>query len=513
MITVTLLLYSSFLTPLTSAQSGDETITVNHVVLVDTPPHPEWSWNYSYQTEVNDLQMDVDYIAVILIKRVGDDEWGGLDWWWDDIEGDGDQYNYTFSLQQGCYYINAALYEANDLNADEENAEVWAFDHLDFTVGNTDCEPEPEVDSNYDECLIFLNVTHDYDYSEPIQYSFNITADLSNSCAEPVNYPSTLLLNDTAGVETSPDYHNWRYAIEAGGSYPVSWQVNWSVFIPVGTIVNFEMHPTRDNCLENCSQSQNYSRTLSLALGPIDVNACYGVSNIIHDYDAALNLSSFNLSAELANDCPAGDIHYPQAMLYNDTVGVTSNPPEGSAAIGQSAYMIYSNTSTFTNWQILLDANITNGTTVTFSVQPSCAWYTASYFTQSNYMQDCDITPLDLVDLTIQIGIPDNQSTGNETVDNNTDDDEPTGNGTVENEIGGNETGNNTEDDEPAGNETGDDGTENDTQPTEDDQSEGLPSVGLFGTIVAISVGFVSTTRRMRRESRHGPPEPVLKPT
>ena len=69
------LLLTVLMAPLSSAESGDETITVNHVVLVDTPPHPEWEWNYSYQVEVSDLQMDVNYIAVILYKQTGDDEW------------------------------------------------------------------------------------------------------------------------------------------------------------------------------------------------------------------------------------------------------------------------------------------------------------------------------------------------------------------------------------------------------------------------------------------------------
>ncbi|HIF16175.1 MAG TPA: DUF839 domain-containing protein [Candidatus Poseidoniales archaeon] len=118
---------------------GNETITVNHVVLVDTPPHPEWEWNYSYQVEVSDLQMNVSYIAVILIKQIGDDEWGGLDWWWDDIEGDGDQYDFTFSLQRGCYFINASFYESGDLNSDVENATVLAGTDLDFVVGTGTC--------------------------------------------------------------------------------------------------------------------------------------------------------------------------------------------------------------------------------------------------------------------------------------------------------------------------------------------------------------------------------------
>jgi len=133
------LLLSVLMAPLASADSGDETITVNHVVLVDTPPHKEWSWNYSYQVEVSDLQMDVSYTAVILIKQIGDDEWGGLDWWWDDIESDGDQYDFTFSLQRGCYFINASLYESGDLNSDVENATVLAAADLDFVVGTGTC--------------------------------------------------------------------------------------------------------------------------------------------------------------------------------------------------------------------------------------------------------------------------------------------------------------------------------------------------------------------------------------
>ncbi len=144
------LLLAVLMAPLASAESGNETITVNHVILVDTPPHKEWSWNYSYQVEVSDLQMDVSYTAVILIKQIGDDEWGGLDWWWDDIESDGDQYDFTFSLQRGCYFINASLYESDDLNSDVENATVLAAADLDFVVGTGTfvdgvCSEEVEV--------------------------------------------------------------------------------------------------------------------------------------------------------------------------------------------------------------------------------------------------------------------------------------------------------------------------------------------------------------------------------
>ena len=128
------------------ADSGNENITVNHVTLVDTPPHKEWEWNYSYQVEINDLQLDMNYTAVILIKLIDDDEWGGADWWWDDIEGDGDQYNYTVSLQRECYFINASLYERDDLNSNGENATVLASAYLDFVVGTGSC-----VDGVYSE--------------------------------------------------------------------------------------------------------------------------------------------------------------------------------------------------------------------------------------------------------------------------------------------------------------------------------------------------------------------------
>jgi PGF-CTERM protein len=90
--------------------------------------------------------MNVSYTAVIFIKQIGDDEWGGLDWWWDDIESDGDQYDFTFSLQRGCYFINASLYESGDLNSDVENATVLAGADLDFVVGTGTC-----VDGVYSE--------------------------------------------------------------------------------------------------------------------------------------------------------------------------------------------------------------------------------------------------------------------------------------------------------------------------------------------------------------------------
>ena len=140
--------------------NGNETIKVNHVVLVDTPANVEWGWNYSYQTEVNDLQMGVNYTAVINIYPV-DDDWAGLDWWWDidwqggygeESDGYPNQYNHKFSLQRGCYRINVELYESGALLSDQESAAVLASADLDFGVGGicVDGVFYPEVDADAD---------------------------------------------------------------------------------------------------------------------------------------------------------------------------------------------------------------------------------------------------------------------------------------------------------------------------------------------------------------------------
>ena len=133
---------------------GGETITVS-VERLKIPEHPAWEWKHKYLTEVDDLQMDINYTAVILVKRVGDDEWRGLDWWWDiDWEGGYDEDNDGYqnqtenplSLQRGCYHINADLYESGALHSDEDNATVLTAADLDFAVGTGSC-----VDGVYSE--------------------------------------------------------------------------------------------------------------------------------------------------------------------------------------------------------------------------------------------------------------------------------------------------------------------------------------------------------------------------
>jgi len=269
-------------------------------------------------------------------------------------------------------------------------------------------------DSN--ECLTFTNVSHDYNYSQPSQYSFNISADMVNYCSDDIMYPSTLIENDTVGIETSSDDSNWRYIIGGNSSYHVEWEVTRSQDIPDGTFVTFDLHPTRDNCHVNCTESQNYSFRMVIAIGPIDISTCYGIGDIHHDYDANLSQNSFNLTAELNNSCPGG-IHYPQGILWNDTAGVASSPPEGVGNYGMSAYMIFSNTSTNATWQITLDSNITNGTYVTFTIEPVCWMYTLDPM----YMQDCEYTPLNSKELVIHIGSQEPVNQTNNTSDSDGD--------------------------------------------------------------------------------------------
>jgi len=278
--------------------------------------------------------------------------------------------------------------------------------------------PSPVVASSESpkECLIFRNISHDYNYSLPQQYTFNITAELYNTCDEGIIYPSTLILNDTAGVETSSDQNNWRYGIDANAGYNVSWQVSYSPFIPTGTIATFDLHPTSDNCSVNCTESQNSSYSLVMALGTIDISNCYGIWNYGHDYDLNNSHGSFNITATLDNHCP-GSIHYPVGVLWNNTLGVESNPPEGQDNYGMSAYMIFPNTSTNISWNINLDSSIVNGTNVTFTMEPECWVYTVDSSPLS-YMQDCSLTPLISRELVIQIGVPEpiNQTNNNTTV-------------------------------------------------------------------------------------------------
>ena len=122
------------------------------------------------------------------------------------------------------------------------------------------------------ECLGFSNVSHDYNYSAPSQLTFNITAIIQNYCDEEIMYPSTHIVNNNSGITTSSDSANWRYIMGAinfeYSYYNVSWQITRNIsLVPDGTQIFLELHPTRDNCFENCSGSQDYQYDFSMLFG------------------------------------------------------------------------------------------------------------------------------------------------------------------------------------------------------------------------------------------------------
>ena len=129
------------------------TLSVNYVNLMNTPANKNSTWDYRFQTEVNDLEIGSSYTAIIIIKEFGFDDWKGI-WWWNTIEVDGQQYDQTFSLPTGCYSVSASLYESQDLSSDVKNATILSDTKFDFVVGTGTC-----TDGIYSEEVAATNET------------------------------------------------------------------------------------------------------------------------------------------------------------------------------------------------------------------------------------------------------------------------------------------------------------------------------------------------------------------
>ena len=244
--------------------------------------------------------------------------------------------------------------------------------------------------ANNTECLIFTNFNFDYNYSAAPQDSFNLTANLTNTCAESVLYPNTVVVFEQQGINITHSSH-WRYEINGeNSSYSVSWQVSRDSTFGEGEMVIFEIHPSRDNCYENCTESQNYNYTVEIPFGLFDLNSCYTIGNITDDYSA--DMTSFNLSADLITDCSMGYgglLHYPWADLEGDFINGTY------VGYGASFYAMGLNDSNPVQWSIAVPSNLTNGTVMTYSLAPTCAWVTMSLLWPSvnnynSYNQNCD---------------------------------------------------------------------------------------------------------------------------
>ena len=121
-----------------SSLQGRENITLNPGVVLSTPGNNERIWTYTYDAEVNDLHHDSTYTAFISVKEVGDDELQAFGLW-TGIDRSGERHNQTFSLDTGCYVINASLYEADDLNTDAGNATLLSSAISEVVIGHGRC--------------------------------------------------------------------------------------------------------------------------------------------------------------------------------------------------------------------------------------------------------------------------------------------------------------------------------------------------------------------------------------
>jgi hypothetical protein len=131
------------------------TISVEYVNLITTPIDKNSTWDYSFRTEVNDLEVGASYTAVIIIKEFGFEDWKGV-WWWNNIETDEQQFDQAFSLSRGCYSISASLYESQDLSSDVKNATILSDATFEFVIGTGTC-----TEGIYTEEIIQNNGTED----------------------------------------------------------------------------------------------------------------------------------------------------------------------------------------------------------------------------------------------------------------------------------------------------------------------------------------------------------------
>ena len=116
----------------------NESITLNYVNPMNTPANNDSAWDYKLQAEVGELYAGSTYTAFFVLEELSD---GGVEslWLWSGIDMNGEQHEHMFSLQPGCYSVNASLYESEDLNSYGKNATLWSSTTSGFTVGNGAC--------------------------------------------------------------------------------------------------------------------------------------------------------------------------------------------------------------------------------------------------------------------------------------------------------------------------------------------------------------------------------------
>jgi hypothetical protein len=340
-------------------------------------------------------------------------------------------YNLEYMTYDGSSWSTPVSIDSTDIVGSHSSLAIDSNDnlhvtYLDYTNDNLEYMTTGtntggnNSGGNITECLTFTNLSFDYNYSAAPQDSFNLTADLTNTCAEGVLYPNTVVVFEQEGINVT-NSNNWRYGMGGNNSsYPVSWQVSRDSTFGEGEMVVFEIHPSRDNCYENCTESQNYNYTVELPFGLIDLHSCYTIGNITDDYSSGM--TSFNLSADLITDClrtsNGGLLHYPWADLQGDFINGTY------VGYGEAFYAMGLNSSNPVQWSVTVPSNLTNGTVMTYSLAPTCAWVTMTLLWPSEnyynaYNQNCDDVGYDEMYHSVVV-INSNFSDGNNTGGNNT---------------------------------------------------------------------------------------------
>ena len=381
-------------------------------------------------------------------------------------------------------------------------------------------------------CLTIDNIT--------MSPTYVLTFDLVNICSIQMNYPGVYASADHDGVSGLPNtYSWWYYAILPNDSYNFSFQLSFDENVSNNTVVNLIINPTILNCGGNNSwhecpdSSGNYTFTYVILS-----NNSGGNTMTDTDGDGVPDsLDAFPMDASETSDYD-GDGVGDNADTDDDNDGVDDNldafPLDSSEAfdndadgVGDNADMDDDNDGVSDQEDAFpFDGGASNDTDVDGIADAYDNCITVFNPSQADADMDGIGTECDADEST------GNNTDGNNTGGNNTDGNNTGGNNTDGNNTGGNNTdGNNTGGNNTGGNTTSDydndgviDSLDNcpliansdqadannngfgtacddmelivDENGTISDANGTVPSIGMLGTIAALSAGLIVSIRR-----------------
>ena len=92
--------------------------------------------------------------------------------------------------------------------------------------------------------------------------------------------------------------------------YNVTWEINRNVsLVPDGTQIFLELHPTRDNCYENCSSNQDYQYDFSMLFG---------------NYNPVINETEINETEDFSENITVNETEdFSENITVNETEDIT----------------------------------------------------------------------------------------------------------------------------------------------------------------------------------------------